>query len=220
MLRMGMAMVLSGALALSACATDPYGGGPRDPNGKVIGAGAGAVAGAAIGAAVGRQKRGRNAAIGAGAGALAGLAVGAYMDQQEKKLRERLASSGGVAVVRQGDDIVVRVPNDLTFDVNQTTLKPAVRESLSAIARTLVEYPETRVEVYGHADSTGSDSYNLDLSQRRAGVVADYLRGEGVAPGRLASIGRGEREPIASNETEEGRERNRRVEIKLVPLSS
>lgn len=205
-------------MAVSACATTAPDG-SRDRNNKVIGAGAGAAAGAAIGAAVGGDRRGRNAAIGAGAGALAGLAIGAYMDAQEKKLRERLSGTG-VAVVRQGDEILLRVPNDLTFDVDRTTLKPLVQESLGGIAQTIVEYPDTVVRVIGHADSTGSDAYNLDLSRRRAEAVADYLSAQGVVAQRIEAIGRGESQPIADNATAEGRERNRRVEIRLIPVGA
>lgn len=215
-LRASSAVLLSCALVLAGCATTSEGGPARDRNNKVIGAGAGAVAGAAIGAAVGGEKRGRNAAIGAGAGALAGLAIGAYMDAQEKKLRERLSGTG-VAVVRQGDELLLRVPNDLSFDVNRSDIKPDVRDSLIGIAETVVEYPETTVRVIGHADSSGSDAYNQDLSRRRAEAVARFLQSQGVAPERLEALGRGETQPVADNETEEGRARNRRVEIRLIP---
>lgn len=216
MLRPTIALALASALALTACATpDPYGPSPDRPN-KVIGTGVGAVVGAGIGAAVGGDHRGRNAGIGAGAGALAGLAIGAYMDAQEKKLRERLDGSG-VVVVRQGDDLLLRVPNDLSFNVNQSTLNAGVRESLDGIARTVVEYPETTILVVGHADSTGKDDYNLKLSERRANAVADYLGQRGVTPARLSAVGRGESQPIADNNSEEGRAKNRRVEIRLQP---
>jgi len=212
-------LLLAGALGTAGCATTGADGAPRDRNNKVIGTGAGAAAGAAIGAAVGGNKRGRNAAIGAGAGAVAGLAIGAYMDAQEKKLREQLSGTG-VAVVRQGDEILLRVPNDLTFDVDRTTLKPDVRESLVGISETIVEYPRTTVRVIGHADSTGSDAYNLDLSRRRAEAVADFLQAQGVDPQRLEAVGRGEAQPIADNATEDGRARNRRVEIRLIPVEA
>ncbi|MBY0447601.1 MAG: OmpA family protein, partial [Hyphomonadaceae bacterium] len=170
----GIALFTAAVLALSGCASTPADGPPKDRNNKAIGAGAGALAGAAIGAAVGGDKRGRNAGIGAGAGALLGLGIGAYMDAQEKKLRERL-NGAGVAVLREGDEILLRVPNDLTFDVDRADLKADVRASLDEIAKTIVEYPETTVRVTGHADATGSDAYNLQLSERRAGSVAQYL---------------------------------------------
>jgi outer membrane protein OmpA-like peptidoglycan-associated protein len=205
------------ALLVGACANDGDPNGPaRDRNNKAIGAGVGAAAGAAIGAAVGGDKRGRNAGIGAGAGALAGLAIGAYMDAQERKLRERLSGTG-VAVVREGDEILLRVPNDLTFDVDRADLQPSVRESLTGIAETLQDYPETIVRITGHADATGSDAYNLQLSERRAQAVAQFLGQQGVAAARLSAVGRGETVPIASNATPEDRARNRRVEIRLVP---
>lgn len=216
MQRSPLAFVLVAALALSACATPAANGPSPDRPNKVIGTGVGAAAGAAIGAAVGGNHRGRNAGIGAGAGALAGLAIGAYMDAQEKKLRERLDGTG-VVVVRQGDDLLVRVPNDLSFDVDKSALNPGVRDSLDGIARTIIEYPETSVLVIGHADSTGKDDYNLKLSQRRADAVADYLGAKGVASARLSAVGRGESQPIADNSTLEGQAKNRRVEIRLQP---
>ncbi len=216
MLRRTTALVFVSALALTACATsNPNGPSPDRPN-KAIGTGIGAVVGAGIGAAVGGDHRGRNAGIGAGAGALAGLAIGAYMDAQEKKLRERLDGTG-VVVVRQGDDLLLRVPNDLSFDVNQSALNPGVRDTLDGIARTVTEYPETTVLVVGHADATGKDDYNLKLSERRANAVSSYLEQHGVAPARLSALGRGESQPIADNESEEGRAKNRRVEIRLQP---
>lgn len=211
----GLAVFTAAALALSACAGTSGDGPARDRNNKAIGAGVGAAAGAAIGAAVGGDKRGRNAGIGAGAGALLGLGIGAYMDAQEKKLRERLSGTG-VAVVREGDEILLRVPNDLTFDVDRADLKADVRASLDGIAQTIREYPETTVQVTGHADATGSDAYNLQLSERRAASVAQYLERQGVAGGRVRAVGRGETDPVASNADEGGRARNRRVEIRLV----
>jgi len=212
----GIALFAAAALALSGCASTRADGAPKDRNNKAIGAGAGALAGAAIGAAVGGDKRGRNAGIGAGAGALLGLGIGAYMDAQEKKLRERL-NGAGVTVLREGDEILLRVPNDLTFDVDRADLKADVRASLDEIAKTIVEYPETTVRVTGHADATGSDAYNLQLSERRADSVAQYLERQGVAGGRIRAVGRGEADPIASNAEETGRARNRRVEIRLIP---
>jgi outer membrane protein OmpA-like peptidoglycan-associated protein len=216
MQRSPLALVLVTALALSACATPAANGPSPDRPNKVIGTGVGAVVGAGIGAAVGGDHRGRNAGIGAGAGALAGLAIGAYMDAQEKKLRERLDGSG-VVVVRQGDDLLLRVPNDLSFDVDKSTLNAGVRDSLDGIARTVIEYPETTVLVIGHADSTGKDDYNLRLSERRANAVADYLGSKGVVSARLSALGRGESQPIADNSTPEGQAKNRRVEIRLQP---
>lgn len=219
MLRPMTALVLVTALGLSACTTPATNGPSPDRPNKVIGTGVGAAVGAGIGAAVGGQRRGRNAAIGAGAGALAGLAIGAYMDAQEKKLRERLDGTG-VVVVRQGDDLLLRVPNDLSFDVNQSTLNPGVRESLGGIARTAIEYPETTVLVIGHADSTGQDDYNLKLSERRARAVASFLGDQGVSAARLSAVGRGETQAIDDNATEQGRAKNRRVEIRLQPNPS
>jgi len=212
---------LLGAFALTACTTtDPYTGQPVRNN-----TGTGAIAGALGGAALGyltntnKSSEGRrNALIGAGVGALAGAAAGSYMDRQQAELRRQLAGTG-VDVTRQGDNIILNMPSDVTFAVDQSDIQSRFYPVLDDVARTLNAYPQTLVDVIGHADSTGADDYNQRLSERRASSVAGYLVNRGVLPDRLYVAGRGESQPIASNATEQGRAQNRRVEIILRPLT-
>src|SRR5690606_12492251 len=159
-----------------------------------------------------------NALIGGGIGALAGAGVGNYMDRQQAEMRREMAGTG-VNVRREGDDIHLDMPSDVTFGVDRADLTLQAQTTLADVARILNEYPQTTVDVIGHADSTGSDEYNLDLSRRRAASVADFLIGPGrVLPDRLFVDGQGERSPIASNDTPEGRAQNRRVEVIVRPF--
>ncbi|MEM1150832.1 MAG: OmpA family protein [Pseudomonadota bacterium] len=176
----------------------------------------GAIVGAGLGTLAGGDDR-RNAAIGAVVGGLAGAAVGAYMDEQERKLREATAGTG-IEVSRQGDNIALNMPSSITFDVNSSAIKPAFQTPLNDVARTLVEYPKTSVDIVGHASSDGDDAYNQQLSERRAASVQSYLLTQGMRPVRVQSYGFGETRPIADNATAEGRAANRRVEILLTPI--
>lgn len=215
------AMIVAAITALAVgCTTNPYTGDKRPARAATsgaLGAVAGAAAGAAIGAAAGSP--GKGAAIGAGAGAAIGLGIGVYQDRQQAKLRERLAASG-VSVTRDGDNIILNMPSDITFDVNQSDIKANFYETLNSVALVLKEYDKTSISVSGHADSTGTDSYNLQLSQKRAASVSSYLASQGVNPGRLRAVGYGESKPVASNATEAGRRQNRRVEIVIDPIDS
>jgi outer membrane protein OmpA-like peptidoglycan-associated protein len=208
-----------GAFALSACATDPYTG-QQQVSKTAWGAGIGAVAGGAIGALThtsnGRQAQ-KNALIGAGIGALAGGGVGLYMDQQQKELAAELRNTG-VSVTRQGDNIILNMPGNVTFATDQADIKGNFYPVLNSVAKVLLHYGKTTVDVRGFTDSTGSDEYNLGLSQRRANSVADYLVSQGILAGRLQVTGMGKSNPIASNATPEGRQANRRVEIQIVPF--
>ncbi|MEO1136395.1 MAG: OmpA family protein, partial [Pseudomonadota bacterium] len=161
----------------------------------------------------------KGAIIGAGVGAATGVGIGVYQDRQQAKLRERLAASG-VSVIRDGDNIILNMPSDITFDVNQSDIKPGFYETLNSVAIVLNEFDRTTVSVYGHADSTGSESYNQQLSERRALSVSNYLAAQRVAPPRLRAIGFGESNPIADNSTDAGRSANRRVEIVIDPVDS
>ena len=211
------AVALSTALVTtSACTTNPETGNRRLSN-----TGLGAILGAAGGYLLGDIVGGRNSRteqiIGAGIGAIAGGAVGRYMDQQEAELRRETAGTG-VDVIRQGDDIILRMPSGITFDVDRYDVKPQFQSTLNEVANTLAQYQQTYIDIYGHTDSTGSDAYNQALSERRAQSVASYLSSRGVAPARMATRGFGETQPIADNATEYGRAQNRRVEIKVVPF--
>ena len=161
----------------------------------------------------------RNAkVIGAGIGAIAGGAVGNYMDRQEAELRRQTAGTG-VDVYRQGDELVLRMPSGITFPVDRSDIQPQFQATLDQVSQTLASYNQTFIDVLGHTDSTGSDAYNQALSERRAQSVATYLSGHGVDRARMGIRGFGESQPIASNEDEMGRSQNRRVEIKVVPVT-
>jgi len=182
------------------------------------GAGYGAAAGAVVGLLTGGSNPFKAAMIGAAAGALIGGSVGYYMDKQEAKLRQQMAGTG-VEVVRQGDNITLDMPSNVTFAFDSATLNSQFDTVLDKVADTLKEYDKTVVEVAGHTDSVGSDAYNQTLSEKRANSVADYLSGHGMQRTRMVTIGAGEGHPVASNDTEEGRAQNRRVEITIVPVS-
>lgn len=213
---------LAGSLLLASCAT--YTGqtnAPDDPNrtqrGALIGAAIGAAAGLLSGGdAVERRQR---ALVGAGVGGLAGGAIGVYQDRQEAELRRQMRGTG-VEVVRKGDNITLNMPGNVTFGFDKSEIQPQFYPVLDNVAGTLQQYNQTVIEIAGHTDSVGSDAYNQQLSQRRADAVANYLNSRGVMRDRMITVGAGETRPIASNDTEQGRAQNRRVEITLVPVHS
>lgn len=212
-----IALIISGTLAISGCTTNPYTG--ESEAGKAgIGAGIGAVVGAGIGALSSSKKdRGKGALIGAAAGAVLGGGAGYYMDVQEAKLREKMAGTG-VSVTRQGDQIILNMPNNVTFDSSSSTLKPAGANTLTGVAMVLKEYNKTAVNIVGHTDNTGTRALNMNLSQQRADSVASALITQGVGANRVRTQGVGPDQPIASNSTEQSRAQNRRVTITLSPL--
>jgi outer membrane protein OmpA-like peptidoglycan-associated protein len=210
------------SMAITGCAT--YTGqtqAPDDPNRTQRNALIGAAIGAAAGLLSGDDavERRQHALVGAGVGALAGGAVGAYQDRQEAELRRQTAGTG-IEVVRQGDNITLNMPGNVTFDFDSASLRPEFTPVLDNVAQTLTQYNQTVVEIAGHTDSVGSDQYNQALSQRRANSVAAYLGSHGVMQQRMITVGAGESRPIAGNDTEAGRAQNRRVEITLVPVES
>ena len=216
----GLCAALASAVLLSSCAT--YTGQTNDPNdpnrtrtGALIGAGIGAVAGLLSGDSA--VERRQHAMVGACVGALAGGGIGAYQDRQEAELRRDLAGSG-VDVVRNGDNITLNMPGAITFAFDSSNLQPQFRPTLDNVANTLNEYNQTVIEVAGHTDSVGTESYNQTLSVQRANSVAAYLSSRGVMQQRMIITGAGETRPIASNDTESGRAQNRRVEITIVPM--
>jgi outer membrane protein OmpA-like peptidoglycan-associated protein len=214
------ALALCVAMTLSACqTTDPYTGEQKTSN-TTKGAAIGAAAGAAIGLITGdnSSERKKRALILAGVGGLAGGAVGNYMDKQEAKLREQLQGTG-VSVTRNGNNIILNMPGNITFATNSADINASFYPVLNSVALVLKEFDKTVVDVAGHADSTGSDESNLQLSQRRASSVTGYLASQGINAQRLIAVGYGESRPVASNETPEGRQQNRRVEITLVPVT-
>jgi outer membrane protein OmpA-like peptidoglycan-associated protein len=196
---------------------DPYTGEEKTSNatkGSIIGA----VGGAAVGAATSsKSDRGKGALIGAASGAAVGGGIGYYMDKQEAQLRRQLEGTG-VRVQRNGDQIDLIMPGNITFDVNQSSIKPSFTNVLESVALVLKEFDKTIIQIEGHTDSTGSQSYNQLLSEQRASSVRDFLLNQGIEPRRTRAAGYGQRYPLASNETAQGREQNRRVELNLVPM--
>jgi outer membrane protein OmpA-like peptidoglycan-associated protein len=181
------------------------------------GAAIGAATGGAIGALASKNDRGKNALIGAGAGALAGGAVGYYMDSQEQALRAQLAGTG-VDVTRNGDQIDLSMPGSITFVTGSAELTPAVLPVLDSVGEVLLENDQTAINVAGYSDNTGGAAYNQALSERRAHSVSSYLATRGIAQKRLLTVGFGESNPMASNDTADGRQQNRRVQLTVTPL--
>ena len=161
----------------------------------------------------------KRALIGAGVGALAGGGIGYYMDQQEAKLRQRLQGTG-VSVTRVGNDVILNMPGNITFASGSPDINANFYEVLNSVAIVLEEYDKSLVDIYGHTDSDGSAQFNMQLSQNRAQSVATYLRGRGIRGDRFLVQGLGESQPIASNATEAGKAQNRRVEIRIAPLTA
>ncbi len=208
-------ITLLAGLTLVGCTNnpflDPYNGGVNSKTGGSLG---GAALGALAGQAIGGNTKGT--LIGAGIGALAGLGWGAYRDRQEQELRRTLQNSN-VNVTREGNYLNLTLPGGVTFQTNSSTISPNFYESLNSIASVLTQYPESRINVAGFTDNVGAAGYNVNLSQKRAASVANYLIRRGVASGRIASTGYGASNFIATNSTPNGRSMNRRVEIKILP---
>jgi len=213
--------VLTVATLAAGCETlDPYTGESQTSKatkGALIGAAAGAVVGLVSGDdAVDRRQR---ALIGAGVGALAGGSVGYYMDQQEAKLRAELEGTG-VSVSRIGDNITLNMPGNITFATDSADLNAGFLDVLGGVTKVLKEFDQTVIEVAGHTDSTGTDAYNQALSERRALSVSQYFESRKISSQRLLTVGMGETRPVADNNTAEGRQLNRRVEITMVPVTA
>ncbi|WP_206202712.1 OmpA family protein [Thioalkalivibrio sp. XN279] len=214
-----MLTAVAAALVAGCQTIDPYTGEEKTASatkGAAIGAGAGALLGILTGDD--SKERRKRALIGAGVGALAGGAVGNYMDQQEAELRRQLEGTG-VGVTRVGDEIVLNMPGNITFETDSSDLKPQFFGVLDSVALVALKFDKTVVEVTGHTDSTGSAAYNQTLSEQRAATVATYLNNRGIDRQRILAFGRGLTQPIADNTTAQGRALNRRVEIRLSPIT-
>ncbi|QYR53635.1 OmpA family protein [Lysobacter soyae] len=210
------------ATMLAGCAT--YTGQTNDPNdpnrtrnGALIGASIGAVAGLLSGKDA--TERRQRAMVGAGIGGLAGAGIGAYQDRQEAELRRQTAGTG-VDVQRDGDVIKLNLPDGVTFDFNKTEVKPQFYPALNNIASTIKEYNQTIVEINGHTDNVGSLAANQKVSEGRAQAVGNYLAGQGVQSVRMEMHGYNYQYPVADNTTDAGRAKNRRVEIRLIPVNN
>ncbi len=215
--RLLLATLTATTLIVSGCTTDPETGQRRISKTAIGGIG-GALGGYLLGDVIGGRRDRTEKILGAGIGGLAGAGIGAYMDKQERDLRARTAGTD-VQVIRRGDDLVLNIPSGITFAYDSAAVQPQFQRTLDQVASTLAEYNQTYIDVYGHTDSTGSDAYNQTLSERRATSVADYLSSHGVQAARIGTRGYGETQPIASNDTEDGRAANRRVEVKIVPIT-
>ncbi|WP_296753895.1 OmpA family protein [Thiobacillus sp.] len=217
-----IALPLSAAFLLSACATNDLGD-RRDLSKTQKGAIIGTASGAALGAIINHKNRGKGALIGAVGGGLTGAGVGYYMDKQAQDLMKQLQPEiqrGEVSVEKRASDnaVLVSMTSSTGFDTNSAVLKPGYTPTLNKIARVLNQYGKTTVTVIGHTDSVGTDAYNQTLSEKRAQSVLDYFAGQNVNPLRLESYGKGETEPRADNGTEAGRTLNRRVELWILPV--
>jgi outer membrane protein OmpA-like peptidoglycan-associated protein len=215
------AAVVGVVVGASACTTlDPYTREEQTSHAQkqaIYGAAAGAVAGLITGdSSMERKKR---ALVGAGIGALAGAGVGAYMDRQEAELRKELERTG-VSVHRNGDQITLNMPGNITFATDSADLNAGFFDVLNSVGKVVNEFGQTVIEVAGHTDSTGSTDYNQQLSEKRANAVAAYLKTRSVRADRIITVGAGETHPVATNDTPAGRQQNRRVELTLVPLTA
>jgi outer membrane protein OmpA-like peptidoglycan-associated protein len=207
---------LAGTLAVATLVTVAAGCSlNKAQKGAIIGAGAGGAAGAVIGHATGSTVRG--AIIGAAVGGVAGAVIGHQMDRQAEELAYEIPDA---TVQRVGEGIAVTFPDGTLFPFDSDQLMPAARENMRRFAASLVKYPDTRTMIVGHTDSQGSTAYNADLSQRRAQSTASFLVAEGVDRARISTSGRGESEPIATNDTDAGRQQNRRVEVAIYTTGS
>ena len=187
--------------------------------GAVYGTAGGAAAGALLGQAIGGNSKATLLGMAAGAaiGALSGTGIGYMMDKQEQDMRNALAQSEAIAIQREGDVLALTFKSDFTFAVNSSAIRAGLYTELDRVAQVLATYPQTTIFVAGHTDSTGSEEYNLQLSQRRADSVKNALIQRGVAAQRITAVGYGEGQPIGNNGTEFGRQQNRRVEVRINP---
>lgn len=206
---------IASSLVITGCATTgttPAGSNADLAKKSGLGALAGAALGAGISKATGGEKTGRDAAIGAAIGA----GVGAYMSKQAKQIEQQMAGTGvQVQHDPNTNNINLVMPENITFAYDSANLNPSFTGNLNQLAQTMSQYNQTTITVAGHTDSIGSDSYNYNLSQRRAASVSNYLISRGVSPSRINSVGYGKTRPIADNSTDYGRAQNRRVEITI-----
>lgn len=203
-------LILLSAFALSACADDGAVYKDKTNNGIAIGALVGAAAGAILG------DDGKDVVIGTAAGGIIGGLIGNSLQKQEDALRGSL-SKNGATVQNTGSELIVTLQDDVTFDTNSTHVRNSFRPEINKIAANLRDFPDTTVDVIGHTDSSGSDTYNQALSADRAYAVSSILTNKGVPSSRIASYGRGETDPKATNDSEYGKAINRRVEIVIRP---
>lgn len=219
-MRVSLLLGAASVMALGACATNPDGSMgttlSQTQQGALIGAAAGGLYGATRDSD--KNNQGKDFLKGAVLGAAAGAVVGNIIEAQEKQLRQ-VMTSPGVQIINHGDYLQVIMPSGLLFASDSAAISGQAQNDLYGLAQSLNQYPNSRVEIYGHTDSTASDAHNMDLSQRRAQSVGGILTAAGVSSSRLVMVGRGESQPVASNDSEGGRAQNRRVEILIRPTN-
>lgn len=208
-------LVLVSTLLLWGCAQPMS----QTQKGAAYGTGIGAAVGAGLGQAVGGDTKSTliGAGIGAALGGVAGGSIGRYMDNQEAAMRQQLAVTEAASVQRNADVLAVTFKSDVLFDVNSASLKQGAYVEIDRVAKVLQQYPQTTIVIAGHTDSTGSEDHNQRLSERRAMSVSNALANQGVSPARMRTIGFGESQPVADNNTEAGRQLNRRVVVTITP---
>lgn len=214
--------IAAGTLLLASCATDEYGN-PRGMTETEKGLGIGAITGAAAGALI-ADKSGKGAALGAVGGALVGGLIGNYMEQQRRDFVKLLApeiASGAIRVEKLPNDrLLVGMTGETAFEVDSDRIQPGFYTTMDKISGVVNKYGKTQLAIAGHTDSTGSAEHNQELSERRAASVQTYLLSDNVYPARLSAVGYGKNRPIASNDTEAGKRRNRRVDITIIPVTA
>lgn len=208
---------VAGMIFLAGCAPQN-----KTQTGGAYGAGGGAAVGAILGQVIGHDTKSTliGAAIGAAVGGAAGAGVGYMMDKQEQDMRQALAASDAAAVQREGNLLSVVLKGDVSFDTNSSVVRPGLYGELDRIASVLVQYPQTLIRIEGHTDNVGSEAHNMDLSRRRAEAVKNLLVQRGVDGSRMEVVAFGESTPVATNDTEAGRQKNRRVELKIAPKAN
>lgn len=191
----------------------------KTQQGALYGTGIGALVGAGLGQAIGGDTKSTliGAGIGAALGGVAGGSIGRYMDNQEAALQQQFAASNAANIQRNADVLAVTFKSDVLFDINSATLKPGAYTEINRVSQVLLQYPQTTVQIAGHTDSSGSETYNQGLSERRAMSVQSALINQGVDSMRLQTLGFGEGQPIADNSTATGRQLNRRVVVTITP---
>lgn len=211
------------SFSMTGCETlDAYTGESKTSStakGSAIGAGIGALLGYVSSKDKSRRDRRKAILVGAGVGGLSGAAIGNYMDKQEDKLRQQLEGTG-VSVTRNGDELILNMPGNITFATGSAALKPNFDDVLNSVVLVLNEFNQTLIEVAGHTDSVGSNSSNQTLSYNRSRSVGNYLIDNGINVDRVLTVGHGEQRPVADNKTAAGRQLNRRVELTLIPIKS
>lgn len=212
-------LAIAAATLITGCAANsPYDNQGAGTNKTAVYGGLGALSGAVLGAATSSKKdRGKGALIGAAVGGAAGAGYGYYADRQEAELRRSMQGSG-VEIQRDGDNLTLIMPGNVTFATDSASISGGFYAPLSQLAESFRQYDQNTIDIIGHTDSTGSYQHNMNLSQRRAQSVADYFLGQGVSRSRMSVRGMGPDQPVASNNTAYGRQENRRVEINLRPI--